>query len=35
VEYMKQRSPKWQTVTLAADKFRRCARPVTELILPA
>ena len=35
VKYMKQRSPKWKTVTLAADKFRQCARPITDLILPA
>ena len=32
IKYMKQRSPKWKTVTLAADKFRLCARPVSELI---
>jgi len=24
-KFMKRRSPKWQTVTLPADKFRRCA----------
>jgi hypothetical protein len=28
---MKQRSPKWQTVMLPADEFRRSAVPVTEL----
>ena len=25
LEHMKRRSPKWHTVTLAADDFRRCA----------
>ena len=25
VKFMKVRSPKWQTVTLSADKFRQCA----------
>jgi hypothetical protein len=32
VKYMKQRSPKWKTVTLAAGKFRLCARPVAEML---
>jgi len=31
--YMKRRSPKWQTVTLAADKFRKCAVDIGELLL--
>ena len=31
VKFMKQRSPKWKTVTLAADKFRLCAMPVNKL----
>jgi hypothetical protein len=31
--FMKRRSPKWQTVTLPADKFRRCAAQITELLL--
>jgi hypothetical protein len=31
IKYMKQRSPKWRTVTLSADKFRLCARPVKQL----
>ena len=31
--FMKRRSPKWQTVTLPADKFRRCAVQITELLL--
>jgi hypothetical protein len=35
VKFMKQRSPKWKTVTLAADKFRLCAKPIIDLILPA
>ena len=30
-EFMKQRSPKWQTVTLPADKFRRCAVQLQQL----
>jgi hypothetical protein len=29
--FMKQRSPKWQTVTLPADKFRRCAVQLKKL----
>ncbi|MFH1371638.1 MAG: HYExAFE family protein [Planctomycetota bacterium] len=33
IKYMKQRSPKWRTVTLAAEKFRRCARPVRQLFV--
>jgi len=32
IRYMKQRSPKWKTVTLPADKFRLCAKPVTDLL---
>jgi hypothetical protein len=31
--FMKRRSPKWQTITLPADKFRQCAIPITELLL--
>jgi hypothetical protein len=31
--FMKRRSPKWQTVTLPADKFRRCAVQISELLL--
>ncbi len=30
---MKRRSPKWQTVTLPADKFRQCAIEIGELLL--
>ncbi|MBN1806999.1 MAG: HYExAFE family protein [Sedimentisphaerales bacterium] len=30
--FMKRRSPKWQTVTLPADKFRRCATQISELL---
>ena len=33
VRFMKQRSPKWKTVTLPAEKFRSCARNVGELFL--
>jgi len=33
VTYMKQRSPKWQTVTLSADKFRELAVPAEKLLL--
>ena len=29
--FMKQRSPKWQTVTLPADKFRQCAVQLQQL----
>ena len=32
-KFMKQRSPKWQTVTLPADKFRRCAVQMQNLLL--
>jgi len=32
-EFMKVRSPKWQTVTLPAAKFREFATPVRELLL--
>jgi hypothetical protein len=31
-EFMKCRSPKWQTVTLPADKFRRCAVQINEIV---
>lgn len=31
--FMKRRSPKWQTVTLPADKFRQCAVPITDFLL--
>ncbi|MBN2182045.1 MAG: HYExAFE family protein [Sedimentisphaerales bacterium] len=31
--FMKRRSPKWKTVTLPADKFRRVAVPLAELLL--
>jgi hypothetical protein len=31
--FMKRRSPKWQTVTLPADKFRRCAIQMQALLL--
>jgi hypothetical protein len=30
-EFMKQRSTKWQTVILPADKFRQCAVPLRQL----
>ncbi len=33
LKYMKQRSPKWRTVNLAADKFRQCARQLEEILL--
>jgi len=33
IRYMKQRSPKWRTVTLPAAEFRRCAAPIAELLL--
>ncbi|MDD5327797.1 MAG: HYExAFE family protein [Phycisphaerae bacterium] len=29
--FMKRRSPKWQTVTLSADKFRQCAIELRQL----
>jgi len=32
-ESMKRRSPKWQTVTLPANKFRQCAVQISELLL--
>ena len=32
IKYMKQRSPKWKTINLSAEKFRLCARPVNVLI---
>ena len=31
--FMKRRSPKWQTVTLPADKFRQCAIQINKLLL--
>jgi len=31
--FMKRRSPKWQTLTLPADKFRHCAVQVQQLLL--
>jgi len=31
-EFMKHRSPKWQTVTLPADKFRQCAVQMQNLL---
>jgi len=31
--FMKPRSPKWQTVTLPAEKFRKCAIQISELLL--
>jgi len=31
-KFMKRRSPKWRTVTLAADKFRRCAVHIDEFL---
>ena len=31
--FMKPRSPKWQTVTLPADKFRDCAVHISEFLL--
>jgi len=31
--FMKRRSPKWQTVTLPADKFRQCAVQMQELLI--
>jgi hypothetical protein len=32
-EFMKRRSPKWQTVTLPADKFRQCATQMQNLLV--
>jgi len=32
-KFMKRRSPKWRTVTLPADKFRQCAKPLSEYLL--
>ena len=32
-KFMKRRSPKWQTVTLPADKFRECAVHIGEFLL--
>jgi hypothetical protein len=32
-EFMKRRSPKWRTVTLPADRFRRCAVEIQNLLL--
>ncbi len=31
--FMKRRSPKWQTVTLPADKFRQCAVQISQFLL--
>ena len=31
--FMVRRSPKWQTVTLPADKFRDCAVQISEILL--
>ncbi len=31
-KFMKRRSPKWQTITLPADKFRQCAIQMQELL---
>ena len=31
--FMKRRSPKWQTVTLPAEKFRDCAVHISEFLL--
>jgi hypothetical protein len=31
--FMKRRSPKWQTVTLPAEKFRRCVVQMQKLLL--
>ena len=31
--FMKRRSPKWQTVTLPADKFRQCVVQISEFLL--
>ena len=32
-KFMKRRSPKWQTITLPADKFRQCAIQMQELLV--
>ena len=32
-KFMKRRSPKWQTVTLPADKFRQCAVQISQFLL--
>ena len=32
-KFMKRRSPKWQTVTLPADKFRKCSVQMQKLLL--
>ena len=32
-KFMKRCSPKWQTVTLPADQFRRCAVHISEFLL--
>jgi len=32
-KFMKRRSPKWQTITLPADKFRQCAVQLQALLL--
>jgi len=33
ISYMKLRSPKWKTVTLPAEKFRKCAVQMQNLLL--
>ncbi len=33
IRYMKQRSPRWKTVTLPADKFRKCAIQLQNILL--
>ena len=33
IKFMKLRSPKWKTVTLPADKFRKCAVQLQQLLL--
>jgi hypothetical protein len=32
-QFMKRRSPRWQTVTLPAEKFRACAVHISEFLL--
>ncbi len=32
-QFMKQRSPKWQTVTLPADKFRECVAEIKDFLI--
>jgi hypothetical protein len=33
-KFMKLRSPKWRTVTLGAEDFRRCAIEIEQLLVP-